>query len=93
MPEIVLPATLRELFPDSPKRVELAASGAATVDAVLDRLDDRWPGMRDRLCASSETGPVIRRHLIIYVGRERADLATAVPDDAEVRIIPALSGG
>jgi hypothetical protein len=37
---------------------------AATVEAAFARLDDRWPGLHDRLC---EPGPVLRRHIKVYV--------------------------
>jgi molybdopterin converting factor small subunit len=57
---------------------------------VIDGLDAAYPGMRDRLL---DAGPSIRRHLLIFVDQERADLQTAVPGGSEVRIVPALSGG
>ena len=48
---------------------------AATVDELIGRLDERWPGMRDRLC---DAGPTIREHINIFVDGERATLATPV---------------
>ena len=48
---------------------------AATVDEAIERLDERWPGLRDRLC---EPGPALRRHINVYVDRERAGLDTAL---------------
>ena len=63
---------------------------AATVAAVIDALDIRWPGMRDRLCDGT---PAIRRHINVFVGNERATLATALPPDGEIVIMTAISGG
>ena len=48
-----LPALLKALFPDSECVVK-------TVEAVMNGLEARWPGMRDRLC---DTTPAIRRHI------------------------------
>ena len=57
MPVVVtLPNALLNLFPGSQKRVEVTA---ATVGEMVDALDARWPGMRDRLCDST---PRLRRH-------------------------------
>ena len=66
MAEVHLPATLPPLFRDLPRRLEV---DAATVDEAIDRLDERWPGLRDRLC---EPGPALRPHINVYVDRERA---------------------
>ena len=44
---VTLPTLLVRLFPGSVRRVDLSA---ATVAEVIDALDARWPGMRDRLC-------------------------------------------
>jgi sulfur-carrier protein len=84
---VTLPAALVRLFPGSARRVELSAT---TVDAALDALDSRWPGMRDRVCDST---PRIRRHINVFVGDERATLETRLTPGAEVFIITAISGG
>ena len=87
MADIHLPVTLPRVFPDLPKRLDVEA---ATVDEAIQRLDERWPGLRDRLC---ETGPALRRHINVYVDRERAGLETALRDDSRLDIIAAISGG
>ena len=87
MAEVVLPASLVQLFPGATKRVQVEAG---TVHSVIDGLDQRWPGMRNRLCAS---GPAIRQHVRIFVDSELSNLETLVAPTSEVRIIPALSGG
>ena len=87
MPEVYLPSTLPPLFPGLPRRLELEA---ATVGELLDRLEERWPGLRDRLC---EPGPTIRRHIHIFIDGDRAELDTAVPPRSRVDVITAISGG
>ena len=84
---VVLPAALMRLFPGCEREVVI---DAATVAAMLDALDARWPGMRDRLCDST---PRIRRHINIFVAGERAMLQTRLTDGAEVLIMTAISGG
>ena len=78
---------LVSLFPDAERRLELSA---ATVDEMVDALDARWPGMRDRICDST---PAIRLHMNVFVDGERANLQTRLPPGADVFILTAISGG
>ena len=87
MADVRLPPTLPSLYADLPRRLELEA---ATVDEVIQRLDERWPGLRDRLC---EPGPKLRTHINVYVDRERAGLDTALEAGSRVDVIAAISGG
>ena len=87
MAELHLPATLPSLFEDLPRTLEVEAG---TVDEAIDRLDQRWPGLRDRLC---EPGPSLRRHIHVYVDRERAGLDTGLEARSRVDVITAISGG
>ena len=87
MAELHLPPTLPPLFDELPRRLDVDAS---TVDEAIDRLDERWPGLRDRLC---EPGPVLRRHINVYVDRERAGLETPIGTQSRVDVIAAISGG
>ena len=84
---VSLPPVLMRLFPGAPRQVELAA---ATVAELVDALDARWPGMRDRLCDSR---PSIRRHVNIFVAGTRATLATPLSPGSEVIVMTAISGG
>ncbi|MGI9417433.1 MAG: MoaD/ThiS family protein [Geminicoccaceae bacterium] len=84
---IRLPRALLNLFPDASPIVELPAS---TVGELIDGLDQRWPGMRDRLCDSS---PAIRRHINIFIDGRHATLATPLPPGTDVTILTAISGG
>ena len=53
-----------------------------------------YPGIRDRV--ATEQGH-IREHINIFAGNEdvryAGGLQTAIPDGAEITIIPAISGG
>jgi molybdopterin converting factor small subunit len=85
--ELHLPATLPPLFVELPRHVQV---DAATVNEAIDRLDERWPGLRDRLC---EPGPALRRHINVYVDKERGDLDTPIGAGSRVDVIAAISGG
>jgi sulfur-carrier protein len=85
--DLHLPTTLLPLFQDLPRRLDVDAT---TVDEAIERLDERWPGLRDRLC---EPGPALRTHINVYVDRERAQLSTAVDAASRIDVIAAISGG
>ncbi len=87
MAELHLPATLPPLFPGLPRELDV---DAATVSEAIDRLDERWPGFRDRLV---EPGPKLRPHINVYVDRERGGLETRLEPAARVDVIAAISGG
>ena len=87
MADVHLPMTLTPLFAGLPRRLDV---DAPTVDDVISELDSQWPGLRDRLC---EPGPTIRRHIHVYVDRERAQLDTPIDERSRVDVISAISGG
>jgi molybdopterin synthase sulfur carrier subunit len=87
MADVHLPRTLTPLFPDLPRQLDVEAG---TVDEVITRLEERYPGLRDRLC---EAGPSIRPHIHFYVDRERAALDTPLASGSRVDVIAAISGG
>lgn len=84
---VIVPDSLARLFDGLPRRIEV---DGGTVGAVIAALNVRYPGLADRLC---ESGLVLRRHIQIFVGDERAFLTTAVPPGSEILIVPAVSGG
>ena len=88
MTTVLLPEALVRLFPGAPRCAELP--DAATVAEVMAALDQRWPGMRDRLC---DGRPAIRRHINVFVAGEKATLETRLPPGAEVVVMTAVSGG
>jgi sulfur-carrier protein len=87
MADVHLPGTLPPLFRDLPRRLDVDAT---TVDDAIAWLDERWPGMRDRLCAE---GPSLRPHIHVYVDRERADLEAELGATSRLDVIAAISGG
>jgi len=84
---VTLPPALCTLFPGAPRELALPAT---TVAELMQALDARWPGMRDRLCDSR---PAIRRHINVFVDGERARLDTELRPGAEVLVMTAISGG
>jgi len=87
MADVHLPMTLTPLFTGLPRRIDV---DAPTVNDAISELDAQWPGLRDRLC---EPGPAIRRHIHVYVDRERAALDTPIDERSRVDVISAISGG
>ncbi len=89
MVTVHLPRSLVTLFTDPPpRRLELASP---TLGGLVDDLDQRWPGMRDRLC---EPGPRLREHINVFIDGERSrDLAAPLGDSSVVHVIPAVAGG
>ncbi len=87
MATVLLPRSLLALFPGAERRHEIPGSDVA---AVIEALETRIPGIRDRLV---EPGPVLRPHINVFVAGRPADLSTAVDPDDTVHVIPAVSGG
>lgn len=71
---------------------EVQAEGA-TVGALIDALEARFPGLKDRLC--DDKG--VRRFVNIYANDEDIrfldDLETQLKDGDAVQIVPAIAGG
>ena len=71
---------------------EVEAKGA-TVREVIDDLERRYPGIKDRLC--DDKG--VRRFVNIYQNEEDIrfldSLQTAVKDGDSISIVPAIAGG
>ena len=67
---------------------------ATTVAEVIASLDDRFPGIGERL---TEPGPRLRRWINVFVDGEdirfSSGLETPLRPDAEVYIVPAVAGG
>ena len=87
MAELHLPPILPPLFPGLPRELEVEAE---TVDDAIDRLNEQWPGLRDRLV---EPGPKLRPHINVYVDRARAGLDSNLEAGSRVDVIAAISGG
>ncbi len=89
MATVHLPRSLVTLFGDAPPRhVEL---DSATLGKLVDDLEARWPGMRDRLL---EPGPRLREHINVVIDGERErDLGAPLSSRSVVHVIPAVAGG
>jgi sulfur-carrier protein len=87
MAVVHLPRSLVALFPTAERR--MLAQGA-TVAAIIDDLDQRIPGLRNRLV---DAGPALRTHLNVFVAGQQADLDSKIPPGADIHVIPAVSGG
>jgi molybdopterin converting factor small subunit len=87
MVTVILPRSLVSLIPGTERTTEV---DAATVAQAIDRLDERTPGIRNRLV---DAGPTIRQHINVYVDHAPAGLETAVRPDSTIHVIPAVSGG
>ena len=89
MATVHLPRSLVTLFADPPpRRVEIDSPSLAQ---LIVELDQRWPGMSDRLL---EPGPRLREHINVFIDGERErDLATPLVAASVVHVIPAVAGG
>ena len=75
-------------YTDGATKVEAAG---ATVGAVLDDLDRRFPGLKFRVIDEQDR---VRRHMRIFVGQdETRDVTRPLGPNDEVLIFGALSGG
>ena len=84
-----IPTPLRSLTSGAD---EVNVTGANVGD-MIEELEKRYPGMRDRLL--DEKG--VRKFINIYVGDEDIrfldGLKTAVKDGEQISIVPAIAGG
>lgn len=71
--------------------VSRVQAAGATVEAVLNDLDRRFPGLKFRVVDEQDR---VRRHMKIFVGPERTlDVRRVLAAGEEVLIFGALSGG
>lgn len=88
--KVRIPTPLRKLTKDE---AEVEASGA-TVREVVEDLEARFPGLKERLC--DDNGD-LRRFVNVYVGEEDIrflkGLETELAEGQQVSIIPAVAGG
>jgi sulfur-carrier protein len=87
-----IPGALRE-FADGRSRLEIEQAPKTLAEA-LSALFALYPGVRDRVV--TEQGHV-REHINIFIGEENVrytgGLASRVSPEAEISIVPAVSGG
>ena len=87
MVQVLVPSQLTS-YTDGATRV---AAAGATVGAVLDDLDARFPGLKFRVVDEQDR---VRKHMRLFVGQsETRDVARALGPGDELLIFGALSGG
>ena len=87
MVAVLIPSQLIA-YTDGATRLEAEGS---TVEAALDDLDLRYPGLKFRVIDEQDR---IRRHMRIFVGMEEArDVRRPLAPGDELMIFGALSGG
>ena len=87
MAVVIVPPLLRELTGDT-DRGEVKG---ATRRRVINELDRRYPGVKARLVEGTSIRPEIS--IAVNGGIISAGLVEPIPNDAEILIIPASSGG
>ena len=87
---VKIPTPLRGLTGEQ----DTVAAEGATVAELVTHLESAFPGMRERLCDDSGE---LRRFVNIYVNGEDVrflqGLASALKDNDEISIVPAVAGG
>lgn len=88
--QVLIPTPLQK-FTNDEASVALEAN---SIDALIQALDGRYPGIKNRLC--DENGK-LRRFLNLYVNSEDIRFLdnqnTVLSDGDEVSIVPAVAGG
>lgn len=89
MIEVSIPTILRQ-YTEGAKAV---SGGGGTLAELLDDLEARFPGLRERLLDDGS----LRRFVNVYVNDEDVrflgGLATALTDGDTVTVLPAVAGG
>ncbi|HEX2815754.1 MAG TPA: MoaD/ThiS family protein [Phenylobacterium sp.] len=87
MIRVLIPSQLIA-YTDGASRVEAAG---ASVGAVLDDLDARFPGLKFRVVDEQDR---VRKHMRMFIGQdETRSVGAALSDGDELLIFGALSGG
>ncbi len=88
--KVRIPTPLRKITKDND---EVSAEGA-TVSEVIEDLDKKYPGIKERIC---EADGNLRRFVNLYLNDEdirfKNNLNTELKDNDELSIIPAIAGG
>ncbi len=88
--DVRIPAPLRRVTGG----VDKVSVEGGTVASAIDALEERFPGIKERLCDDSGE---LRNFVNVYVNGEDVrfedGLATATKSGDEVSIVPAVAGG
>jgi molybdopterin converting factor small subunit len=90
VPTVKIPTQLRNLTGGAQ---EVTAAGT-TLSEVVDDLEDRYPGIRERLV---DDAGALRRFVNVYLDDEDVrfldGIKTEVPENGRLSIVPAVAGG
>jgi sulfur-carrier protein len=87
MATVWIPSLLRDLTGG----VSEVSVAGATVREVVDGLEARYPGMKERLCEDERLRPNIA--VVIDGSRSRRGLREVVGEKSELHFVPAIAGG
>ena len=87
MATIFIPAQLRELTAG----IEQLEMDVHNMRAVINQLEQRFPGIRDRLCQQDQISPSLQISIDSVI-TSRGMIAKIQPN-SEVHFIPAIAGG
>lgn len=89
MPKVYVPTPLRRLT-EGQSQIEVHAK---TIGELIDAMEARYPGVKERLCDNGE----IKRFINVFVNDEEIrnlqGKETPLREEDEVSIIPAMAGG
>jgi len=90
MPSVRIPTPLRKLT----NELEVVQAAGANIGEVINSLDQAFPGLKERIVDDSGN---VRRFVNIFVNDEDIrfleEKATAVKEQDEISIVPAIAGG
>ena len=90
MPSVRIPTPLRKLT----NELEVVETSGGNIAEIIQNLDQAFPGLKDRIC--DEEGNV-RRFVNVFLNDEDIrfldEKATAVKENDEISIVPAIAGG
>jgi len=87
MPRIFIPAQLRDLTAGV---AEIEVDGS-TVREIVAALEQRFPGIRERLCRGNDLSPALQ--VSIDGAFSRRGLEARVQPESEVHFLPVFGGG
>ena len=87
MATVYIPSLLRDLTAGQ----DVVTVPGARVSAVIEELEQRYPGIKARLCDGDE----LRPGMAVFVDNEvsRLGLRQIVGPDTEIHFVPAIGGG
>jgi sulfur-carrier protein len=88
--KVFIPAALRT-FSDGRDQVEVELDGGGSLRQLIERLNTQCPGIKERLMLEGD----IHSGIAVFVNDEQISqgLISRVPEDASIRLLPALGGG